>query len=80
MPSAAADVPPTFKKSRRFQNERSLSNAFVSYIWRNRSIMSLAPQNYIGHVERCGHQHFSSKDEMIEKSLKCSTDEQRKQF
>src|SRR3954447_22406894 len=31
MPRAAADVPPTFKKSRRFQNESPLSTAFVSY-------------------------------------------------
>jgi len=35
-------VPPTFKKSRRFQNEPSLSIAFVSYIWRDLSIGSVA--------------------------------------
>jgi hypothetical protein len=42
MPSTAADVPPTFKKSRRFQNKPSLSIAFVSYTWRDRSIGTVA--------------------------------------
>jgi hypothetical protein len=45
MPSAAADDPPAFKNSRRFQNEPLSIIALLN--WGDRSGWPLAPQNYI---------------------------------
>jgi len=77
MPSAAADVPLTFKKSRRFQNEHSLPIAFISYIPRNPAIRSPARQNYIWgiSIDADGNKRGPFGQKFVKATKACSLEE-----